>query len=105
LFRPTQRTMADTLMGGGGLACNFGAAASMLWGRGWLGCPPEGAFNRPQRTGGAAMLPRARDDHDLHEHPGGWGRSRQRTAPRLFAWLLAVAVVAVLAIGLHVLYY
>jgi hypothetical protein len=51
------------------------------------------------------MLLRARDDHDLHEHPGGWGRSRQRTAPRLLAWVLAIAVVAVLAIGLHVLYY
>ena len=51
------------------------------------------------------MLLRARDDHDLHDHPGGWARSRQSTAPRLLAWVLAVAVVAVLAIGLHVLYY
>ena len=41
----------------------------------------------------------------MSESSGGWGRSRQRTAPRLLAWLLAVAVVAVLAIGLHVLYY
>jgi len=51
------------------------------------------------------MLLRARDDHDLHDHPSGWGHSRQSTAPRLLAWVLAVAVVAVLAIGLHVLYY
>ncbi len=51
------------------------------------------------------MLLRARDDRDLHDHPGGWGRSRQNTAPRLLAWLFAIAVVAVLAIGLHVLYY
>jgi len=51
------------------------------------------------------MLLRARDDHDLHERPGGWGRSRQSTAPRLLAWVVAVAVVAVLAVGLHVLYH
>ncbi len=51
------------------------------------------------------MLLRARDDHDFRDHPGGWGRSRQSTAPRLLAWVLAIAVVAVLAIGLHVLYY
>ena len=51
------------------------------------------------------MLLRAKDQRDLHDHPGGWGRSRRSTAPRLLAWLFAVAVVAVLAIGLHELYY
>jgi hypothetical protein len=51
------------------------------------------------------MLLRAKEDRDLHDHPGGWGHSRQSSAPRLLAWLFAVAVVAVLAIGLYVLYY
>jgi hypothetical protein len=51
------------------------------------------------------MLLRAKNHQDLHDHPGGWGRSRQSTAPRLLAWLFAIAVVAVLAIGLHELYY
>jgi hypothetical protein len=48
---------------------------------------------------------RATGDRDLHDHPGGWGRSRHGTSPRLLAWLFAVAVVGVLAVGLHVLYY
>jgi hypothetical protein len=51
------------------------------------------------------MLLRTKDHRDLHDHPGGWGRSRQSTAPRLVAWVFAIAVVAVLAISLHVLYY
>jgi hypothetical protein len=51
------------------------------------------------------MLLRAKDHRALRSHPGGRGRARQSTAPRLAAWLFAIAVVAVLAIGLHVLYY
>ncbi len=51
------------------------------------------------------MLLRAKDHPDLRNHPGGWSSSRQSTAPRLLAWLFAVAVVAVLAVVLHVLYY
>jgi hypothetical protein len=51
------------------------------------------------------MLLRAKSDRRHHEHPGGWGRSRQSTAPRFGAWLFAVAVVAALAIGLHALYF
>jgi hypothetical protein len=51
------------------------------------------------------MLLRAKDHQDLHDHPGGWGRSSQSTAPRLIAWLFAIAMVAVLTVGLYVLYY
>jgi hypothetical protein len=51
------------------------------------------------------MLLRARDHQAVHDHPGGWSQSRQATAPRLLAWLFAIAVVAVLAVGLHALYY
>ena len=51
------------------------------------------------------MLLHAKDHRRLREHPGGWDRSRQTTAPRFGAWLFAIAVVAALAIGLHVLYH
>jgi len=65
------------------------------------------------------MLTRSRDDHlarprgersspaagELHDHPGGWNRSRRTTAPRLTAWLSAIGVVAALAAGLYALYY
>jgi hypothetical protein len=52
------------------------------------------------------VLLRAKDPPALHDdHPGGWGRSRQSSKPRLAAWLFAVAVVAVLTIALHILYY
>jgi hypothetical protein len=54
------------------------------------------------------MLLRAKDHPALHDdHPGGWARSRPTNAPRqrLVAWLCAIAVVAVLAITLHALYY
>jgi hypothetical protein len=51
------------------------------------------------------MVLHAREPRAIDDHPGGWGRSRQSTKPRLFAWLFAIAVVAVLALGLHELYY
>ena len=73
-----------------------------------LRCPHASQGNnvtRPQRTGGAAMLLRARDHRALRSHTRGWGRSRQTTAPRFGAWLCAIAVVAALAIALHALYY
>ena len=51
------------------------------------------------------MSLRARSHRALNDHPGGWSRSRESSAPRLIAWVFAIAVVAVLAIGLHILYY
>jgi hypothetical protein len=52
------------------------------------------------------MVLQAKEPLATHDdHPGGWNRSRPSTAPRLYAWLLAIAVVAVLAVGLHELYY
>jgi type VI protein secretion system component VasF len=51
------------------------------------------------------MLLRAKDHRALRSHPAARDRPRQSTAPRLAAWLFAVGVVAVLAIGLHALYH
>jgi hypothetical protein len=51
------------------------------------------------------MSLRAKSHRALHDHPGGWSRSRESTAPGLVAWVFAIAVVAVLAIGLYVLYH
>jgi hypothetical protein len=51
------------------------------------------------------MVLQAKEPDAIHDHPGRWNRSRPSTAPRLFAWLFAIAVVAVLAVGLHALYY
>ena len=51
------------------------------------------------------MLLRAKNHRALRSHPAARDRSRHSTAPSLVAWLFAIAVVAVLAIGLHVLYY
>jgi len=51
------------------------------------------------------MPHRIRHHESQFDHPGGWSQSRPTKAPRLLAWLLAIGVVAVLAIGLHALYY
>jgi hypothetical protein len=51
------------------------------------------------------MPHRAREHTDEFDRPGGWSRSRPSRGLRLTPWLLAIGVVAVLAIGLHALYY
>jgi hypothetical protein len=51
------------------------------------------------------MALHAREHRPIQDHPGGWERSRSSTAPRLYAWLFAIAVVAVLVVVLHELYY
>lgn len=51
------------------------------------------------------MPRRARHHSALRTHPGGWNQSRPTAAPRLWAWLFAIAVVAAFAVGLHELYY
>ena len=66
---------------------------------------PEEIDKRPIRTGGTAMVLHAKEARRLDDHPGGWNRSHQSSTPRLFAWVLAIAVVGVLAVGLHALYY
>lgn len=50
------------------------------------------------------MRHRTREHISEFDHPGGWSRSRPARGPRVIAWVLAVGVVAVLAIGLHALY-
>lgn len=51
------------------------------------------------------MVLQAKEPLATHDHPGGWNQSRPSPAPRLYAWLFAIAVVALLAVGLHALYY
>lgn len=51
------------------------------------------------------MVLHAKQPRSLDDHPGGWNRSSHSSTPRLFAWVFAIAVVGVLAVGLHALYY